>query len=394
MAPHVQTPLAFAALVAPAPLRHNTATGRHRAGIGISIAHRRRACGRVRPIRACVPDAQGAGSLGERVERALEARHGAPAVARVVASFRAARAGDALETGVGTAAHRRAYSHVDGLQAVPFWEPPVVAAAALPWARRLEAHWREIADELAAAAADPETAIRGTNVWSPAARAEATAYGPDWRTLVLQDRSWDPVNSAIFPRTVALLREPGDEKDPEHVPSVEAFFARQKPATGIALHTDDCNFILTMHLALDVPEGQSWVEVAGERRYWENGRALVFDTSYYHRTMNESLEQERTVLLIRFWHPQLTLVERDAMSFIFRAIEDPSIVDSYAEQVELETPSKPSARIARTSAPTVTALPTTSDIPRAQRRAQQEKTKKRNKNIGKSGSSGVGFGHR
>jgi hypothetical protein len=36
----------------------------------------------------------------------------------------------------------------------------------------------------------------------PAARDDALSYGPDWRTLVLQDRGeWDKFNAKLFPRT-------------------------------------------------------------------------------------------------------------------------------------------------------------------------------------------------
>lgn len=182
----------------------------------------------------------------------------------------------------------------------------------------LEAHWTTIRDELVRVTGLQNLAQIGNNIWAPPIVTAANAYGPDWRTLVLQDRDWDPVNIKLFPETTRLLRDAG-----VHVPSVEAFFARQSPDTGIKLHTDDCNFILTMHLALSAPKGQSWIEVAGERRYWENGKGLVFNTSFFHQTMNESKDQERHVLLIRFWHPQLTQVERDALTFLFQVIDNP-----------------------------------------------------------------------
>lgn len=74
------------------------------------------------------------------------------------------------------------------------------------------------------------------------------SYGPDWRTLVLQDRGlWEPKNAKIFKNTVKVLKDTG-------VPSSEVFFARQAPKTGIKPHTDNTNFILTAHLALDVPK--------------------------------------------------------------------------------------------------------------------------------------------
>lgn len=67
-------------------------------------------------------------------------------------------------------------------------------------------------------------------------------------------------------------------------PTVEVFFAKQAAKTGIQSHSDGCNFILTAHLGLDVPEGKCWIKVGDEKREWKNGKAMAFDTHYYHET--------------------------------------------------------------------------------------------------------------
>lgn len=43
----------------------------------------------------------------------------------------------------------------------------------------------------------------------------------------------------------------------------------------------------TQHLGLEVPEGQSWIKVGGEKREWRNGKAMAFDTHYFHETGTE-----------------------------------------------------------------------------------------------------------
>lgn len=267
---------------------------------------RRRACARRPPPRA---------SISGEIERALTIEFAQEDISRVLASFRAALAGSSLERDKGTPLHQRAHSFIDGLSAHPFHD-----ATDHPWTRRLEDNWSSIADELRDATGSRRLLEQGTNVWARPVVEAANAYGPDWRTLVLQDREWDAANCSIFPVTAGLLR------DGEGAPCVEAFFARQKANSGIKLHTDDCNFVLTMHLGLDVPEGMSWIEVGGERRYWENGKCLVFDTSFFHRTMNEATDKDRTVLLLRFWHPELSDAERRALQFLFKAIENPESV--------------------------------------------------------------------
>lgn len=274
-------------------------------------------------------------SIGAAIERGLREQFAGRDVSRVLASFSAVREGRSLERDAGTPIHQRAASFVDGLDAIPFHDP---RGEDFAWVARLEERWGEISAEVRAVIKNKELLEKGNNVWAKPVVEAANAYGPDWRTLVLQDRVWDPANAALFPVTCGILRDPDIA-----VPSVEAFLARQAPGSGIALHTDDCNFILTMHCAISAPEGQSWIEVAGERRYWQNGKSLVFDTSYFHQTMNESAEEDRIVLLIRFWHPQLTPVEREALSFLFRAIEDPSGTPAVARasreiQMEDESP--------------------------------------------------------
>jgi len=212
---------------------------------------------------------------------------------------------------------QQATGYVDGLTAVAFHE----ASTCAPWMRVLEAQVGVIQGELRAALS-PESAAavarNGSNVWSPAARADAMSYGPQWKTLGLQDRSqWDAANSKLFPLTCRLVR------DTAAVPSVECFFARQAPGSGIKPHSDFNNFILTAHLGLDVPEGQCWIQVGDHKRGWLNGVGMVFDTSFVHQTLNES-DRERYVLLIRFWHPELTLVERCAIQFLIDCSEDES----------------------------------------------------------------------
>ena len=71
---------------------------------------------------------------------------------------------------------RQASAALLGLTAKPWWE-----VEDLPWLGRLEEHAAEIRDELAAAQGSAALQA-GNNVWSSAARGEAVAYGPQWKT--------------------------------------------------------------------------------------------------------------------------------------------------------------------------------------------------------------------
>jgi aspartyl/asparaginyl beta-hydroxylase (cupin superfamily) len=61
-----------------------------------------------------------------------------------------------------------------------------------------------------------------------------------------------------------------------------------------------------------------WIKVADEKRRWENGKAIVFDTSFTHSTGNFT-DDERLVLIIDFWHPDLSEKERRALEFVYDA---------------------------------------------------------------------------
>jgi len=94
--------------------------------------------------------------------------------------------------------------------------------------------------------------------------------------------------------------------------------SRQEPGTGLPEHSDELNFVLTMHLGMEIPASQEvWIEVAGERRTWDEGKILVFDSSFQHHTVNEG-KSAREILLIDFWHPELTEAEKEGISWLYR----------------------------------------------------------------------------
>merc|ERR1712187_868650 len=92
----------------------------------------------------------------------------------------------------------------------------------------------------------------------------------------------------------------------------EVFFARMTAHTVIAPHSDNLNYIITSHLALELEAGSCFITVGNEERQWKEGDMFVFDTSYIHSCRNDS-DRDRYVLILRFWHPDLTLEERRAI---------------------------------------------------------------------------------
>ncbi|MEX0644460.1 MAG: aspartyl/asparaginyl beta-hydroxylase domain-containing protein, partial [Parvularculaceae bacterium] len=129
--------------------------------------------------------------------------------------------------------------------------------------------------------------------------------GDQWKAFKLATRHQEiPENLARAPVTARLLKTiPG-------YPSFrDAMFSILEPGGEIKPHRDVSNVFLTMHLGLATPEDGGFLEVAGERRPWRAGEALVFDSSYEHRAVNPSSEP-RIVLLVDFLHPEMTERER------------------------------------------------------------------------------------
>ena len=91
---------------------------------------------------------------------------------------------------------QQANSYIEGLPLQPFHDEQAHA-----WVRELEAKAHLVQEEFKQVIAGDELQRRGNNVWIGLADnrdAGTEAYGPEWRTLGLQDRGlWDAVNTQV-----------------------------------------------------------------------------------------------------------------------------------------------------------------------------------------------------
>lgn len=214
---------------------------------------------------------------------------------------------------------QQAHSYVPGLTIRPFWNE----AEPQPWMASLKSKYRAIKDEFKRVMADPEALTQqGNNIWAGALTEDASSYGMGWKTLVLMDRGcWDPVNVNLFPAAAQAVHSSG-------VPVTEVFFASMQPNSRIEPHSDFTNFVLTSHLALDIPysgENKCRLTIADQTREWINGEIMMFDTSLLHDAVNDS-DKTRYILMLRLWHPDLSDEERGALQFIYDCLNNPDIV--------------------------------------------------------------------
>lgn len=204
--------------------------------------------------------------------------------------------------------HEPSEEHVPDLTAQPFWEA-AEHPELFPWAAKLEESADIIQSEFRERLLDTNK-FASDSVW------QNQVMGTGWSAVRLQRLGvWNTENCQAFPQTYELLRS---LNIPLAVRGV--CFARQAPGSGVQPHSDGRNFILTSHLGLSIPtaleNGPCWIEVGGERRGWQEGKLTTLDTSFTHSTGNPT-DQDRHVLILDFWHPELTTAERGALEFIY-----------------------------------------------------------------------------
>jgi aspartate beta-hydroxylase len=197
--------------------------------------------------------------------------------------------------------HEPCEEYISDLTAQAWWEPEK-----FEWVSGLEAQCGVMADELKAVLAEQEL-FKGDSRYQ-------TTMGGGWTAFRLQRLGeWNSDNIKVFPKTYEIIR---GLNIPLAVRGV--MFAKQAPGTGVAPHSDGRNFILTAHLGISVPKEGCWMSVAGDKRPWQQDKVVILDTSFTHSTGNES-DEDRYVLIVDFWHPELSAAEREALEFIYDA---------------------------------------------------------------------------
>jgi aspartate beta-hydroxylase len=123
---------------------------------------------------------------------------------------------------------------------------------------------------------------------------------------------------AHCPRTSALLDSLPLVRIRDHAP--ETLFSVLKPGTHILPHRGVTNTRLVTHLPLIVPPDCA-INVGGELHEWQEGRCVSFDDTFEHEAWNRSGET-RVVLILDSWNPDLTELERVAVTDLVEAIGD------------------------------------------------------------------------
>ncbi|XP_053690002.1 aspartyl/asparaginyl beta-hydroxylase [Sabethes cyaneus] len=89
-------------------------------------------------------------------------------------------------------------------------------------------------------------------------------------------------------------------------------FSVMHPGTHVWPHCGPTNCRIRAHLGLKVPS-DTYIRVAEETRSWQDGQWLIFDDSYEHEVWHNGTGT-RLVLIVDFWHPDLSESQRRTLS--------------------------------------------------------------------------------
>ena len=140
---------------------------------------------------------------------------------------------------------------------------------------------------------------------------------PDWSAFHLIENGAPVVgNAERCSTTLAALADLPIPRITDRSPMV--LFSVLHQHTHIPPHSGMLNTRLIVHLPLIVPDGCR-LRVGNDVRPVVAGQVMIFDDSIEHEAWNDS-DKTRVVLLFEIWRPELTVVERHALTVMFEAI--------------------------------------------------------------------------
>jgi aspartate beta-hydroxylase len=176
-----------------------------------------------------------------------------------------------------------------GLASAPFHD-----VARLPGALALERNYTAIKAEIEALAAGEFQA-----------EAEGLMERGSWDVFLFYERSRkNAENCARCPTITRVIEASNTVRTQAGL----LYVSKLSPGTHIHPHLGPTNLRLRCHLGIRIPDGDCGLKVGGETRKWEEGHCIVFDDSLEHEAWNHTGEP-RIVLIIDFWHPDLTPTE-------------------------------------------------------------------------------------
>jgi aspartate beta-hydroxylase len=207
------------------------------------------------------------------------------------------------------------YYFFPGLPHIQFFD-----RADFPWLVELEGHTEAIRSELRSVLANPTSFrpyVEGA-VDRPYKAQQGMLNNPDWSAFYLWKHGQIvEENAARCPATMRALESVPLTRVANRSPSV--LFSLLRPGAHIPAHNGLVNTRMIGHLPLIVPPGCEF-RVGNESRFWEEGKAWLFDDTIEHEAWNRS-DQTRVILLFEVWRDELTVAEREGICALFEGID-------------------------------------------------------------------------
>ena len=120
--------------------------------------------------------------------------------------------------------------------------------------------------------------------------------GGNWTELRLKSSQGFTEYSKYFPKTIAYIKACNEV-------FVSIKYSALQPGTHIRPHTGPSNALLRTHLTL-VHTGGARMRIGSKWTYFEEGKAIVFDSSWEHEVHHDG-NDIRVVLILDVWHPDV-----------------------------------------------------------------------------------------
>lgn len=195
---------------------------------------------------------------------------------------------------------------------------PILSAEAFPWSASLGDNWQVIRDEAAALLSRIER-VPSLRAVSPDHR--RIAASDLWKSFFLRGYGYRiDDNCARCPATAALV---------DRIPGVNsAFFSILLPGMHIPPHRGVTKGLVTCHLGLIVPAGDSCRMRVDDRMVrWREGEWLMFDDTYRHEVWHEGVGP-RIVLLLQVARPLRSPGRQIAGLFLWMVRRSPFVQEA------------------------------------------------------------------
>ncbi|CAM1328963.1 Uncharacterised protein at_DN0966 [Pycnogonum litorale] len=202
--------------------------------------------------------------------------------------------------GVFLSPDQRSLYNVEGLTSQPWWDLNVSKYS--KHIKELEKNWEVIRSEGMSLLNERQ------NGFTP--ESEDLRNTGDWRQYEIFARGMKNVaNCKKAPKTCQIVEQ---ITDASRCTRCQTKFSLMYPNTHVWPHTGPTNCRLRAHLGLVVPSGLR-IRVANDTRTWLEGKVITFDDSFEHEVWHNG-KSFRLVLIVDFWHPELTPHQKSTLS--------------------------------------------------------------------------------